>query len=123
MRCSSSSTLLSAPGHTASADSACASATSRFTGRAPRCGSVCVGSAAHSSHTSAGTFGLGRSSLPSITAFFSPPGMDSRSPVRNRTTFTAVVRSKNGRMQSTAFSRSSPGMRRASGLRTMRPSS
>ena len=44
-------------------------------------------------------------------------------PVRNLTTLPAVVRSKNGRMQSTELSLSSPGTRRASGLRTMRPSS
>ncbi len=71
-----------------------------------------MGSVSHSFQTSLGTFGFGSSSLPSMTVFLSAPGMDSRSPVRNRTTFTAVVRSKNGRMQSTAFSRSSPGMRR-----------
>ena len=39
------------------------------------------------------------------------------------TTLPAVVRSKNGRMQSTALSSSSPGTRRASGVRTIRPSS
>src|SRR5256885_17144106 len=64
MRCSSFSTLLSAPGDTASADSACASNNRRFTGRAPRCGSVCVGNSAHKFQTSGGTFGFGKELLP-----------------------------------------------------------
>ena len=71
------------------------------------------------------SFGLGRSSL----AVDERPSCSPRRacssiwPVRNLTTFPAVVRSKNGRMQSTELSRSSPGTRRASGLRTIRPSS
>ena len=98
---------------------------SRFTGRTPRCGSVCVGSASHASHTSlrhrrVRLRARARRSAPSCRR---RSGSSSIWPVRNLTTFPAVVRSKNGRMQSTEFSRSSPGTRRASGLRTIRPSS
>ena len=106
-----------------SLDSACASWTTCFTGRAPRCGTTRCGSASHTSHTASGTLAFGRSSRPSSSTFCPMPGIDSMIPVRNFTTLPAVVRSKNGRMQSTELSRSSPGTRRASGLRTIRPSS
>ena len=50
----------SAAARSPSADSACASATSRFTGFAPRCGTVCVGSASNAAQTSSpiAAFGL-----------------------------------------------------------------
>ena len=52
-----------------------------------------------------------------------PSGKSSSAPVRICTTVAAVFRSKNGRMHSTELSASLPGIRIASGVRTIRPRS
>ena len=103
-----------------SSTSSCASAVSRLAGLAPFCGRVCEGSASKASHTAAETAGLGFISTGLIK--IRPPGGDVSSPLNKVLTTSLTVLVLNlGNRHSTEFKRSLPGIRLASGARTMRP--
>ncbi len=96
----------------------------RLTGRAERCGRVWDGRDNNLSHTASGTAGSGVTVTGSISTRailgVSSPAL---APVSMATTSLTAWVLKNGRMQSTALSRSRPGIRRALGVRTRRPRS
>ena len=119
--CKAAWAFLTAPSRMPSSPSSCASAVRRLTGLAPFCGRVCEGSDSNTSHTSAEAAGLGFIST-GLTRI-RPLGGDVSSPLNKVLTTSLTVFVLNlGSRHSTEFKRSLPGIRLASGVRTIRPS-